>query len=53
MDDFDLDALDNMDFDAAEKSVEAGQAEKNKAEAKEMESLRKGANSCESGSCTI
>jgi hypothetical protein len=53
MDDFDLGALDNMDFDAAEKSAEASKSEKDKAEAIEMVSLRENANVCESGSCSI
>jgi len=53
MDDFDLSAFDYMDFDAVEKSIELGQSEKDKAEAIEVESLRKNANSCESGACSI
>jgi len=53
MDDFDLGAFNNMDFDAVEKTVEANQAEKNKAETEEMVLLRENANFCEGDSCSI
>jgi hypothetical protein len=55
VDDFDLGAFDNMDFDAVAKTVEASQAEKEKveAEAAEMELLRENSDICGSGSCAI
>lgn len=53
MDDFDLGAFDNMDFDAVAKTVEASQAEKEKVEAAEMELLRENSDICGSGSCAI
>ncbi len=53
MDDFDIDALDNVDFDAMSDKVEAKQRAADEAAAKEAEELRKNANSCEGGACTI
>ncbi|MFT5715985.1 MAG: hypothetical protein ACI9T7_000158 [Oleiphilaceae bacterium] len=53
MDDFDLDAFNNMDFDAVEKTIEANQAEKDKSETEEMILLRENANFCPGGSCAI
>lgn len=53
MDDFDIDALDNVDFEATAQKVAAKQDEADQAAAKEMEALRENANVCESGSCTI
>lgn len=52
MSDFDMDAFDNLDFDAIEATVEKNQAEKDKQATQEIESMREGANDC-GDSCTI
>jgi cellulose biosynthesis protein BcsQ len=52
MSDFDMDAFDNLDFDAIEATVEKNQAEKDKQATKDIEGMRDGANDC-GDSCTI
>ncbi|BCO21001.1 hypothetical protein LHL20_00215 [Alteromonas sp. McT4-15] len=52
MSDFDMDAFDNLDFDAIEETVTQKQAEKDKQESQQIEGMRDGANDC-GDSCTI
>ena len=53
MDDFNLDALDNLDIDVATEKAQKAAAEKEAAEKAEIEKMREGADQCEGGSCVI
>jgi hypothetical protein len=53
MDDFNLDALDSVDFDSVEKASAEKQKERDKQADAEIESLREGADSCEGGACIL
>jgi hypothetical protein len=53
MEDFDIDALDNIDFDGLEKSNDERQAIKDAQDKKEIEALREGADECLGGGCAI
>jgi len=53
MDDFDIDALDNVDFDAVSDKVAEKQKQADSQANKEAEALRENANICEGGACTI
>lgn len=53
MDDLDLGAFGDIDFDSIEKKVEADQVAHDDAANKEMIELRKGADSCEGGACKL
>ena len=52
MDAFDIDALDNIDFDSVEKSMAENQAKKDEKDNQAIEGMRDGANDC-GDSCTI
>lgn len=52
MDDFDIDALDNIDFDELESETEAKQKAKDEQANADIENLREGAHDC-GDSCTI
>lgn len=53
MDDFDLDALGDVDFEQIANNVESKSQEADAAANMEAEELRKNANVCEGGACTI
>lgn len=52
MDAFDIDALDNIDFNSVEKSMAENQAKKDEQDNQAIEGMRDGANDC-GDSCTI
>lgn len=53
MDEFDIGALDNVDFDKVAENVESKTKEADDAASKEAVKLRENANVCEGGACTI